>query len=576
MITSARVGLIKVGDKYAVYATGTISLVGLSGVTITGTVTLLYNDTGADVDQLIEIPGSTQPGVRVTVANGTKSFKVTGGTLAILGQSISGDFAFEPQANGDVTITAANVNVSVGPVSLTAAGGTLTAGAGGVSGRFTGTLAFAVTGFEFEAGIGLAVNTSTAAAGDLPAGPYIRFDGTSVKLKIGGQELTGDFSFERATLADGTAVTAIAARNVSYSIGTPGAGASLTNGRGALLITSAGLAGTLQGTIGLSLPGDAVFTGTFALAINTGHAAVNETLTVAGERVALNLVGGPYVRIAGTGIKLALLGQELTGDFAFESITTFGADGVPGGTGLNADGKVMRLALANVNLSLGGGVLTVSGASGTLLVKSTGLAGDFGGTIALNVPNVALSGTLRVQVNTTTAAVDETIELAGAPVKLVLPIGKFFRVAGTNLKLTILGQELGGDFSVTSAAGVTTITATNVIARFGGTILTVTQQGTATLHDQRRGHQGLGQRHARAQRPERRPHRHGHADHRHDAPRRVPARRGREREAHRRRPGAQRLDRGRALRAPSSSSRSPAARSTSPAASSRSRPSTAT
>ena len=112
----------------------------------------------------------------------------------------------------------------------------------------------------------------------------------------------------------------------------------------------------------------------------------------------------------------------------------------------------MRLALANVNLSLGGGVLTVTNASGTLLVKSTGLAGDFGGTIALTVPNVALSGTLRVQVNTTTAAVDETIELAGAPVKLVLPIGKFFRVAGTNLKLTILGQELGGDFSVTSAA----------------------------------------------------------------------------------------------------------------------------
>ena len=55
--------------------------------------------------------------------------------------------------------------------------------------------------------------------------------------------------------------------------------------------------------------------------------------------------------------------------------------------------------------------------------------------------------------------------------KLVLPIGKFFRVAGTNLKLTILGQELGGDFSVTSAAGVTTITAANVVARFGGTTL---------------------------------------------------------------------------------------------------------
>ena len=538
MITGARVGLIKVGETYAVYATGTISLVGLNGVTLTGTVTLLYNDTGAPVDQLIEIPGSTQPGVRVTVAAGTKSFKVTGGTLAILGQSIAGDFEFAPQANGDVTITASNVNVSIGPVSLTEAAGTLTAGAGGVAGRFNGKLAFAAGGFEFEAGIGLAIDT---------ARPYIRFDGTGVKLKIGGQELTGDFSFERATLADGTAVTAIAARNISYSIGTPGAGASLTNGAGALLITTAGLAGTLQGTIGLSLPGDAVFTGTFALAINTGHAAVNETLTVGGESVALNLVGGPYVRIAGSGIKLALLGQELTGDFAFESISTFGADGVPGGTGTNADGKVLRLALANVNLSLGGGVLTVTNASGTLIVKGGGFAGDFGGTIALTVPNVALSGTLRIQVNTTTAAVDETIEIAGAPVALTLPIGKFFRVAGTNLKLTILGQELGGDFSVTSAGGVTTITASNVVARFGGTVLTVTQQGTATFTISPAGIKGtvsatltlnvpnvaLTGTVTLARRTRRSP------------PRTCGSRR--ERQAHRRRPGAQRLGRGRAL-----------------------------
>ena len=235
-----------------------------------------------------------------------------------------------------------------------------------------------------------------------------------MKLNVRGQELTGDFSFERATLADGTAVTAIAARNVSYSIGTPGAGASLTNGSGALLITSAGLAGTLQGTIGLSLPGDAVFTGTFALAINTGHAAVNETLTVAGERVALNLVGGPYVRIAGTGIKLALLGQELTGDFAFESITTFGADGVPGGTGPNADGKVIRLALANVNL-LARRRRAHRHEAPRARCSSSPRASR--ATSAARSPSPSRTSRsaapCRVQVNTTTAPVDETIELGG-------------------------------------------------------------------------------------------------------------------------------------------------------------------
>ena len=39
LITNARIGLIQVGSTYAVVATGTVSLVGLNGVTLTGTVT---------------------------------------------------------------------------------------------------------------------------------------------------------------------------------------------------------------------------------------------------------------------------------------------------------------------------------------------------------------------------------------------------------------------------------------------------------------------------------------------------------------------------------------------------------
>jgi len=270
------------------------------------------------------------------------------------------------------------------------------ASSSGVAGRITGTLGFDVTGFSFSAGLGLAINTSpvarTVGGADLPAGPYVRFDATNITLKIGDAELLGDFSFERATLADGTTSTAIAARNVHFAVGTV---AVLDGGRGALLITAGGLAGRLEGSVALHLPGDAAFTGTFALAVNTGHAAVDD------------LPGGPYVRIAATGVKLTIAGQTLEGDFGFEQITSFGADGRAGG---GDDSKVTRLALANLNITLGGGVLTVRDGSGTLLIKSDGIAGDFGGTIALNVPNVLFTGTLRVQVNTTPGEVHDTFD----------------------------------------------------------------------------------------------------------------------------------------------------------------------
>ena len=99
---------------------------------------------------------------------------------------------------------------TVGPVSLTAAARHADRRRRRRRGRLTGTLAFAVPRLRVR-GRHRPASIDTAQAAD------VRFDGTGVKLKIGGQELTGDFSFERATLADGTAVTAIAARNISYS-----------------------------------------------------------------------------------------------------------------------------------------------------------------------------------------------------------------------------------------------------------------------------------------------------------------------------------------------------------------------
>ena len=122
-------------------------------------------------------------------------------------------------------MTAANVKVDLGPAHITSGGGTIQTTSAGLTARLTGTLAFDLPGFAFTGDMGVSIDTSKG---------YIRVDGKGVKLKILGQELTGDFSVERATADDGTAVTAIVAANVSYRIGSATAGASLTNGHGAL------------------------------------------------------------------------------------------------------------------------------------------------------------------------------------------------------------------------------------------------------------------------------------------------------------------------------------------------------
>ena len=45
---------------------------------------------------------------------------------------------------------------------------------------------------------------------------------------------------------------------------------------------------------------------------------------------------------------LTVLGQSLSGDLAVERSTSYGADGVPGGTGPDADTQTVRLAMSNV------------------------------------------------------------------------------------------------------------------------------------------------------------------------------------------------------------------------------------
>ena len=119
---------------------------------------------------------------------------------------------------------------------------------------------------------------------------------------------------------------------------------------------------------------------------------MEKSFTVGGEKISLALPAGPYVRIQGTEVQLEVLGQRLSGDFAFEQVTSLGADGVPG---TNDDVKAIRIAAANVNLSLGDGtadLVMVTGAAGALFLTPEGLAGEVKGAVGLNVPGISSLG----------------------------------------------------------------------------------------------------------------------------------------------------------------------------------------
>ena len=243
LISGATVGVIQIGSgscaTYAFVASGTATVLGVNGLTLTGTVTVAFNNTGKVLNETLTVPGSSGPGVTVAFTGPNPgAVQLIGGQLGLLGQTLSGNFAFSTDAAG-VSIAATGVSLSLGcgAVSVTGASGLLQIGAGGLAGTISGTVALSVPGVSLGGTYTVSVNTGIAPVSssvtlggqtvvlDLPAGPFLRVSGSQTTLTILGQTLTGDFSFQRATQSDGTAVTEIVAANVSSSFSGSGAGA---------------------------------------------------------------------------------------------------------------------------------------------------------------------------------------------------------------------------------------------------------------------------------------------------------------------------------------------------------------
>ena len=501
LLTDARIGLIAVGGGYALTASGTVSIIGVAGVTLVGTTSVQVNTTGYAVSQTIDIPGSTDPGVAVTYASAAavKSFQVTGATLAYGGLSLSGDLAFTRDGT-DVVATVTNASVALGgAVRSPPSRAPSTSGSAGLTASLSAHVAVTALGLNLDGS--LALNTTAAPATltvgtstvSLPAGPYLRASVTGASLSILGQSLAADVTLERATAADGSVTTRIALANVTFSL-SAGTGSTqsigIDHGQGLLVITASGLAGQVSGHVTTTLGSALSITGTLGLTVNTTAAAVSTSLTVGGVTQTLTVAAGPYLRFEGTGLTLTVLGQTLTGDVAIEKATPLLADGT-----VDTSRSVLRLTAANVSLSLGGATPVVSLTQGTavLLLTGTTVAGRVTGTLAVTIPQVSLTGDLAVEVNTGTTGVNETFRVGGAaPVTLVLPAagtgGPYVQVRGTGVTLVVLGQRLSGDVTITRtvSGGTPTlaITTANLVLALGGTpsapLLTATQVAGTT------------------------------------------------------------------------------------------------
>ena len=184
----------------------------------------------------------------------------------------------------------------------------------------------------------------------------------SLTLAALGQTLSGSFGFDQKVDSSGNKETTVTFQGVSLDLG--GGLVHVSDGQGLFVLNSAGLAGTASASITSTV---ASFGGTFSIAINTSAAPLNVTI---GTRT-INVPGGPYVRVAGSGVTLALPGPSgsspatLAGDFALESITINNAN-------------LVKIAATNVTVALGDGSGTdfadVTGGEAFLVVSSSGVA----------------------------------------------------------------------------------------------------------------------------------------------------------------------------------------------------------
>ena len=309
-------------------------------------------------------------------------------TITAGGQTLSAGFNFAEDAAG-LALTLNNVNLSLGggTVAVADAGGTLRVTKAGVNGSVYGSLSAAVPGVTFN---------STHFAVTF-GGPALAITGTGVSLTAYGQSIGGNF-----TLLQGSNAVNLAVSNLSVSIGGI---VNVTGGSGTFsLVKGSGMTGTAGGNVSITGVGsDVAFAGNYQVT-----------------------VGNNAVKVAGTGDTLTLFGQTLAGNFSFAQ-----------------QGAIVDLHVNSLNLSLGNGLVLVTGGAADFTLANGGVTGTASGTLSVG-------------------STETGVRFSGAVTVTVTPANVV--VTGNNVALTIGGTQLSANvgFSQDRASGALAVAISNL------------------------------------------------------------------------------------------------------------------
>src|SRR5205807_2455411 len=118
--------------------------------------------------------------------------------------------------SSQLSVRARNVTAAMGSVlNVTSGTGDLLVNNAGVAGELGATVALTLPGITLGGTFKVRLNTGEAAVQvtptlNVPAGPYLRVEGTGATLNLLGQRISGDFTFEQAARVDGTKVVKLA------------------------------------------------------------------------------------------------------------------------------------------------------------------------------------------------------------------------------------------------------------------------------------------------------------------------------------------------------------------------------
>ncbi|MCX8108834.1 MAG: hypothetical protein N3G20_08520, partial [Verrucomicrobiae bacterium] len=250
-------------------------------------------------------------------------------TLTVMGQTLAGRFVLKNTGTQTV-LEARDVVFQLGAgatrvLKVQNGSGTFVLLDNGLAGRLEADfeLGPAIPNITVNAGgLSLLLNTSPGAVPEvagssvnLPAGPYYRVCGHgTVGLSNPEALLEADFVFEPrdadSNLGNGYEEVAASVAHLNFGFGD---GSSrilgVTDGAGAFVFRSDGIVGVASASLVLAVPAVGM-SGSFSVSVNNTAAPYNQTVTVNGSTLMVDVDVGPFLRIGGAGVTLTVQGMD--------------------------------------------------------------------------------------------------------------------------------------------------------------------------------------------------------------------------------------------------------------------------